>query len=454
MSFSPRYQTMPAARPQSAFGIPQPSTPSSSVFNAEQLPAFQPAPMGTRSVPLTRLPVHFKQEEFDLEEKYLGHPKDDDQKGIARVSVDHSMTFLGAFLLVLVALTPVWDACVLLSSRSNIYFMGGAQSFWTIMFCCAVITFFIVAMMLIERFGRAETKSSQTFLSVFTMAITILGLGLLIFAVPLRTSTQLAYDELISNCAGGPRTAPLSTKYNELLKMRTKPDCIKKTSIEECDGFQDLNISTAYLKHMELEYGCSGFCYSPGSHANTSKPLPPTKAVLTQGAAAASSTETAAVEGAKLNLVEALRRHHAAKNAEGLSLLSASQDLSTDVPSWEKLPKGVGDTSNNMVATGWMSEYPPTLFTNANFKTTCEGAAARELRFTALEAAYLMYLEGALLLVTSIIAGFLKLCTMCRTGEEMMDQRADMPLANGQGQFQFYSGPASQKQRASPMLVL
>lgn len=347
------------------------------------------------------------------------------------------MTLVGTFLLMLIVLTPVWDCVRLLYSQTYVYFLGRSAPVWASSFCGIVVLFFIMAMLSMEGCGgRKRAKTDHSFMYLFTSVITTLGLGLVLFSEPLVANSRTVYNELMMDCGHGAHTEPLSAYYNVLLNIRKQPDCINKASIENCSGFHRRDPYTGFLKELELGAMCSGFCYKASGNAmNTT---PPVAAVLQTAFDA---------ESAKKNLAEALQERTAKRNGrtarqkkhadstEGVFLLSADQTLSrtAPVPVWDKLPRGVGNTVNNMMATGWMNAYPPTLFTNANFKTTCEGAAARQIRFSAIETGNLMYMQGAALLIVSVLLGFLKIATICRRGQQGLAGDLD-----GNGQYQDY----------------
>jgi len=355
-------------------------------------------------------------------------------KGPFGLEAGYGLTIVGAVLLFLVAVTPMWDSFILLNSSTYVFFVGDLECSRVISFCGAVIVFYILAMLLTTRFAVSERKTYRTFMYVFLSAIMLLGLGLLLFATPIRVQSTAAYNELM-DCTGlttvgwtQPLYYRLHAAYRGLLELRLQPDCINKVSVEQCKGYEAHNPYTGFLKEMELSYECSGFCYS-GNYNNTATPV---VAVLAQQdvVKARAQDTTAKKQGANATVVENLlvsdkvnnrerqraskqqrqmRQQGTALHASGLLTNHSTPDA---VPIWVKMPQGLGDTTNAMAATGWMNKYPPNLFTNANYKTTCDGAAARELRFGALETASLMYLEGAALLVISVFGGFMKLCSM------------------------------------------
>lgn len=356
------------------------------------------------------------------------------EKGPFGLEAGYGLTIVGALLLFLVAVTPMWDSFILLNSSTYMFFVGDWECTRIMSFCWAVIVFYIFAMLLTTRFAWSERKTHRTFMYVFLSALMLLGLGLLLFATPMRVQSTAAYNELM-DCNGLTtvgRTQPLYYRlhaaYRGLLELRLQPDCINKISVEQCKGYETRDPYTGFLKEMELSYQCSGFCYS-GNYNNTATPI---AAVLVQQdvVKARAQDSTAKKQGANAAVIghllvsdkvnnrerqraskqqRQMRQQGTALHASGLLTNHSAPDAA---PTWVKMPQGLGDTTNAMIATGWMSKYPPNLFTDANYKTTCDGAAARELRFGALQTASLMYLEGAALLVISVFGGFMKLCSM------------------------------------------
>lgn len=62
--------------------------------------------------------------------------------------------------------------------------------------------------------------------------------------------------------------------------------------------------------------------------------------------------------------------------------------------------------------------YPPTLFSRSNYKVSCEGAAARHVRFSVSSSASAFMHEGVFLILVSVAVGLLKLIGQCRSQAE------------------------------------
>merc|ERR1719258_231454 len=57
--------------------------------------------------------------------------------------------------------------------------------------------------------------------------------------------------------------------------------------------------------------------------------------------------------------------------------------------------------------------YPPTLFSDANYKASCEGMAARDMRNFAGDIGFQTFYQGIYLVLIAIATGFLKLIGFC-----------------------------------------
>lgn len=79
---------------------------------------------------------------------------------------------------------------------------------------------------------------------------------------------------------------------------------------------------------------------------------------------------------------------------------------------------------------GKVGSIPQALFTNVAFTVSCDGMAARDLRYNGMETGKLLYLEGVVLLVIAIVVSLLKFVGMC-TGDgfslENMSLYPDVP---------------------------
>merc|ERR1719399_1962888 len=140
-------------------------------------------------------------------------------------------------------------------------------------------------MLLFFKWARPSVCSSeQTVMMVVNMFITLLGL----------THRTFEYWTVLNN-------------------IRSQPECATKASVEECAGFEVAAPYTTFLKTMETNFRCSGFCWKPPPVlADTSA----ADAATTAAPAASSATTAApaaATTAAPASLVH-IRPHQAHKH--------------------------------------------------------------------------------------------------------------------------------------------
>mmetsp|Transcript_26090 Transcript_26090/g.45413 ORF Transcript_26090/g.45413 Transcript_26090/m.45413 type:complete len:307 (-) Transcript_26090:81-1001(-) len=243
------------------------------------------------------------------------------------------MIITGCLTLAVLIFIPMWNSRYLWKDPVYTYFSG----WWIprgVFVCC--LSIWIIGFLTINTFFVRvpfEAVTESAILSLATIFLTLIGVVLTLYAQPLEKQASEAYMELWSNCQFGVRTRPLYAVYQQLYVLRQDPDCLAKTSVEQCVSFKDYPYlkEAELLKAMEGKLQCSGFCYSPVD-AN-----------------------------------------------------------STFVP------------------------YPPTLFSKDNYKVSCEGAAARHVRFFVSASASAFMHEGVFLILVAVAVGLLKLVSQCRS---------------------------------------
>mmetsp|Transcript_99897 Transcript_99897/g.187956 ORF Transcript_99897/g.187956 Transcript_99897/m.187956 type:complete len:391 (+) Transcript_99897:118-1290(+) len=312
---------------------------------------------------------------------------------------------VGTIMLSIMILIPVWASGRLLYDQTFVFFMGRDMPFYVIVTCVSVVVCYILVVLLLVVCGkRHEARGQVTLLSTFMAFVTLLGLLLVLFAVPLRTACDKTFQDLTMTCADGASTAQLSRYYHALLSLRQQPDCINKSSIESCDGYQESQPYTGYLKFLEGTYLCSGFCYDAGHPllTNTSS-----KASLLQSKFKVEDTASLFQSKARLT-----KRNKLANMLHNL----ASEEVeiaSKHVGSSEALQRKAMHKAEVKYDPVVNVDYPPTLFNTANYQASCDGQASRIIRYKALDIAENQYLAGVFLLVGAIVAGVLRLFEMC-----------------------------------------
>merc|ERR1719502_1007661 len=174
--------------------------------------------------------------------------------------------------------------------------------------------------------------------------------------------SEIVTSALMYNCQGSPVTSDVRLYYESLLALRQTKACSGKFSIEQCDGFG----ATAppeyaqYLQSLETEYRCSGFCHHTAAKKGEQK---------------GDSKEKADEDSRKKSL------------AEVGSFLGKSESVEAAA----------------LDRTHRESTLPPPLFSQAQFKTSCDGAAARSLTYQAMSMAKVWWYMAIVLLIFSAV---------------------------------------------------
>merc|ERR1719199_2092188 len=93
--------------------------------------------------------------------------------------------------------------------------------------------------------------------------ITLLGLILMLLSLPLSQYSMGTAENLMHRCEISEQTHRIYEYSQVLHNIRAQPHCSSMKSVEECAGYQAAPPYTDFLKIMEEELRCSGFCYRP-----------------------------------------------------------------------------------------------------------------------------------------------------------------------------------------------
>merc|ERR1719159_456519 len=77
----------------------------------------------------------------------------------------------------------------------------------------------------------------------------------------LTHQAELTRTNLLYRCDTSEQTHRLYEYSQVLHNIRASPECAKKFSVEECDGYESAPPYTSFLKTLESDFRCSGFCY-------------------------------------------------------------------------------------------------------------------------------------------------------------------------------------------------
>jgi len=221
-------------------------------------------------------------------------------------------------------------------------------------------------------------QTEQTIMMIANIFITLLGLVLMLLSLPLSRQAIDTYNNLMHRCDYSAQTHRMYEYSQVLHNIRRTPSCASKFSVEECPGYEDAAPYTSFLKTMETQFRCSGFCYRP------------------MGAAAESSTKDASFVGKERRVVGGSQRHK--DHITPLSLQAVSAETAV-----------VRDKEVMLQ----VQQYPPTLFSDSNYQASCEGMAARDMKNFAGDVGFQTFYQGIYLVVIAIATGFLKLISFC-----------------------------------------
>lgn len=306
---------------------------------------------------------------------------------------------IGLFMLGLLMMLPLWNAVRSLRDPVYVHFLGTGYSWAIITACVGIVAAYVLVVPSFLDFSNANEAGLSLVANCF---IVLLGTLLLIISCPLSLDANTVSLGLFQSC--GSASHELFLVSQGLQVLRAQADCDGMLTVESCAGFER-SPSSEFLKQMENGLRCSGFCHSAAgalleSNATLAASDAPANATLISSAAAllAATVPTRTVAHGEGDAAAVLLQ--TGVTVSGASAASTSEeDLAVDVL----------DTTKSQIKSDL---YPPTLFSNANFQASCEGMAARHLKYTAGDISSGLFWEGILLIFSAIVVATLKLCSM------------------------------------------
>jgi len=250
---------------------------------------------------------------------------------------------MGLVLLAMLCFLPVWDSIDMLRNL-NYAFWGPPGLPLTIISVSGVILvfFFCTAEAFFNRW-RNEIHTAPSLVVMSSLFVMLLGLVLVLVSLPLTHKTLTLHNEIAYECGVSEATRPVAVHYADLLRVRQMPECAAEASVEACRGYREEPIITRYLKDMENEFQCSGFCYNAPR---------------------------------------------------------------TNVTNTNILGRQIATSGDKGFSTGTIIRSPPTLFSLSNFQASCDGAAARNLINFAQDTGNEMWYVGVTLISLSVVMNF------------------------------------------------
>lgn len=265
----------------------------------------------------------------------------------------------GALLIQLLCIVPVWNSVTLMRDTNYVFWHGTHLPAWMLGTCSAFVIFYSLTMLGYFKIVGPQVDAEQTVVMGVTMVITFLGLALMLISIPLDAQARETYTQLTTTCADYSVSSHRLFEYSQVLhNIRSTPECIGKFSVEECRGYREAPPYTTFLKAMESELHCTGFCFV-GKDPHFASPM--------------GLVETTA---------QSRPRRRGVSGSE--ALLSVA-----DQP------------------------FPPTLFSNTNYKESCDAKSALKVKEVAGGIAAQTLRQGSYLVVVAIIVGLAKLAHYC-----------------------------------------
>lgn len=311
----------------------------------------------------------------------------------------------GTLLMTVLCIMPVWNSAELLQNANYVFWAGRwvPQMLIFLTFGCVVL--FVVTVVIF--FKASHNRSEQTIMMLSNIFITLLGIVLLLMSMVLTHQSLVTYGNLLHHCDYSEETHELFHHSQWLQDIRRQPGCLDKESVEECVGFEAKWPYTGFLKNLESDFRCRGFCF---------KPLPPMPVSLLSTSSSLANSSMPP------------QRMPRQKSVLGTALLSEINDASTRTTLFHgsTLRQALVEASEEsaIAAATSVGRDPLTLFSKAKYKNSCEGVAARGMRYFAGDIGNMTFYQGIYLIVIAILTGFLKICGFCvRSDNNDVEQR-------------------------------
>jgi hypothetical protein len=294
---------------------------------------------------------------------------------------------VGTLLLAMLAIVPIWNACFLLNNTNYTFWAGRHIPQCIIIFSVLIVVFFPMTLALY--FKSAETaRTEQKVMMIASTFITLFGLFLMIFSLPLTQQARSTATNLLYRCDTAEDLHRLYEYSMVLQNVRAQPACATMFSIVDCVGYEEEPPYTNFLRSMESEFHCAGFCYNSQYATNKTGP---------SLAAAASMLSVKQ---------EVKRQHHSDRKARQFSI-AADSSLAADASLAAEAEMSSAALGNEPAT------FPPTLFSDANYQASCEGMSARSMKNVAGDIGSQTFFLGLYLVLIAVMTGFLKLFGFC-----------------------------------------
>jgi hypothetical protein len=310
----------------------------------------------------------------------------------------------GVIILMVLCIVPLWNASSLMQDSNYVFWHGRGVPAWMVGISWGTILMYVITVFVFYGYARPQAHSEQTIMMIANIFITMFGLMLMLVSVPLSRQSITTYNNLMHKCDYSVETHRLYEYSQVLHNIRSMPSCIGRYTVEDCEGYEDAQPYTTFLKSMETDFRCSGFCYQPPSQTVALQ-------VASGSNGASASNATVSNISTPMMLIEDRQSRHT-DHVFPLPMEPASL-LSTQTARAQQPAGASAQTSS--------ASYPPTLFSDADYQASCEGMAARDMKNFAGDIGFQTFYQGIYLVMIAIATGFLKLIGFCvnRDRDEM-----------------------------------
>lgn len=314
----------------------------------------------------------------------------------------------GAFILIMICTFPAWDAIGMLLNENYTFWMGRNLPLIILIMCGLILCVFLISTEVIFTLSPLRDVRIQSLMLVPTFLLTMLALSMVLVSMPMSIGATTQMNDLTFRCGHSPETRRLQRHYFDLLYLRTQPECKELPSIENCEGYQEDDRHSVYLKFLESRFRCSGFCHAWELESFEEN----MDADLADG-----------LEGRRGNvrgqMQRALQPGDANEGAEGGALppgVSDVEGLMDSIVNFTRWHRGRGAGNGTVMGKSGQAVInetvgfpvlewgrPPALFSTQELQVTCDGAAARDLLFVANDRANNLWASGVVFLIIALV---------------------------------------------------
>jgi hypothetical protein len=167
----------------------------------------------------------------------------------------------GLLLLLLVLFVPFYNAIALIRDFNYVFWVGIRVPLGMITAYLTIIVMYVATVLIFFRISQPRVQTEQTIFMIATIFMTLIGLTLIGLSMPLSAQANTTFGNLMYRAEYSPQTLRTWEYAQVLQNIRYLPQCAHRYSVEECEGYEEANPYTGYLKEIEGYYKCTGFGY-------------------------------------------------------------------------------------------------------------------------------------------------------------------------------------------------